>query len=342
MLLRLFDFPLSDFSTHSAKMVSLANHLNLYHTYPDPEFLSNTEHLISIISKRTMLLKKINDLSMSEKVQNQEIPMHQWHSEIEKNYFKNEEDDLISHLILRLALSNSEDSAKWLVEHELAFFANKFLKANENDRMTFLRTCGSFEKITHHQQSHFRVAFEQVPSLVAQRKVNLENGFALVPEANIVEFAKEMFRLELLRNVDISRKCIHFFEDDPRMLQILKMFSNAHLELTTNTQVDYSSGISVHNAEDVSKTKHMFPPCMASLQDHLESKSHLKHGGRMQYGLFLKALGLPVQEALKFWKKSFKNITEDTFSKQYAYNIRHNYGLEGKKADYKPFKYSFY
>lgn len=46
---------------------------------------------------------------------------------------------------------------------------------------------------------------------------------------------------------------------------------------------------------------------------------------------------MSYEDALIFWKKMFAGkITNDDFEKQYAYNIRHNYGREGKKTDYTP------
>lgn len=46
-------------------------------------------------------------------------------------------------------------------------------------------------------------------------------------------------------------------------------------------------------------------------------------------------MGLTVEESLMFWRSKFK-VDSDKFEKNYAYNIRHSYGQEGKRNDYKP------
>ena len=50
-------------------------------------------------------------------------------------------------------------------------------------------------------------------------------------------------------------------------------------------------------------------------------------------------LGLSIDEAIAFWRKSFSNKTDDKFNKEYKYNIRHSYGLEGKRANYPAKRY---
>lgn len=77
---------------------------------------------------------------------------------------------------------------------------------------------------------------------------------------------------------------------------------------------------------------------MSNLHEKLRSHHHLKHAGRMQYGLYLKGIGLSLEDALEFWQGHFtKAMSGEEFLKKYAYNIRHNYGKEGKRTDYTPY-----
>jgi len=48
-------------------------------------------------------------------------------------------------------------------------------------------------------------------------------------------------------------------------------------------------------------------------------------------------IGLSIEEALVFWQKSFAPKTgADKFNKEYKYNFRHGYGLEGSRKNYSP------
>jgi DNA primase large subunit len=77
---------------------------------------------------------------------------------------------------------------------------------------------------------------------------------------------------------------------------------------------------------------------MRTLHTHLRQDAHLKHNARLQFGLFLKGIGLPLDEALVFWRKAFHKMSDDQFQKGgYTYNIRHSYGMEGKRTNYTPY-----
>lgn len=79
--------------------------------------------------------------------------------------------------------------------------------------------------------------------------------------------------------------------------------------------------------------KESFPPCMKNIHEILRKEHHLRHYGRLYYGLFLKSIGLSLEDALNFFREEFiKKTTPEKFQKEYAYNIRYNYGKEGRKV----------
>lgn len=77
---------------------------------------------------------------------------------------------------------------------------------------------------------------------------------------------------------------------------------------------------------------------MRNLFEKAVENGHLKYGGRQQLGLFFKSIGLPLEDAVQVWRRLFssKISSTDEFNKTYLYNIRHNYGQEGKRANYGP------
>jgi len=107
-------------------------------------------------------------------------------------------------------------------------------------------------------------------------------------------------------------------------------------EYSSTSSANALNGSVITAAQIDSLTPH-FPLCMRNLHSHLRRDKHLKHFGRLQFGLFIKGLGLTVEEAIIFWRTSFSKITDDQFNKEYRYNVRHSYGMEGNRRNYKPY-----
>lgn len=149
-------------------------------------------------------------------------------------------------------------------------------------------------------------------------------------------------------------------DEDTRLLPILNNLSQGFL---AGIASEWASTSGPGTGDDIKAemvnglaAKH-FPMCMRALHDNLQRDNHLKYFGRLQYGLFLKVspqilaanysptfafqvLGLSIEEAIIFWRKSFSNrITDDRFNKEYKYNIRHSYGLEGRRHNYPAKRY---
>lgn len=133
----------------------------------------------------------------------------------------------------------------------------------------------------------------------------------------------------------LTARALPRLDEDDRLAPIL-----AHLSQSfTAPDAAYSSsdanidGLSAIRATSIDTLAQNFPLCMRNLHMTLRENSHLKHYGRLQYGLFLKGIGLSLDEALVFWRRSFKLIDDDKFQKEYKYNIRHTYGDVGGDAN---------
>ncbi|KND01027.1 DNA primase subunit PRI2 [Spizellomyces punctatus DAOM BR117] len=265
--------------------------------------------------------------------------------------------DHISHFILRLAYCRTTDLRQWFIKQETALFMYRYKQEEQVERDRFLKhvqmdmsvitpeekkNLETELRATHglstdelSQINFYRVQFEQVLDLVGRRQVYLHAGWAYVPEREQPTLVANAFRTHLNAALEATAKAVPQMDEDDRLVPVLNSISKQYL---SKAYTPGSGGPREHvTSDDIDGLVPHFPPCMRNLHEALRHDGHLKHMGRLTYGLFLKGVGLPLEEALLFWRKSFHKMTDDQFQKGYAYNVRYNYGAEGKRTNYTPY-----
>jgi len=233
--------------------------------------------------------------------------------------------DHISHFILRLAYSRSEDLRQWFIEKELDLFKFRFSREDSASVQQFLLInsmtyspiseeekekhsdnllmCGfELTKASLKTTSFYKVAFTEVLNLVRSRKVFLSAGFAFVSQSNFVSIMSTKFRENLSHQLTLTLRALPQLEEKDRILPILRSFSKEAVS-TAYDQKANEGNVEVKDIEHLSKES--FPLCMRQLHDHLKDAHHLRYNGRMQYGLFLKGIGVTLESAIKFWRNEF-------------------------------------
>ncbi|KAI3976015.1 hypothetical protein MKX01_016698 [Papaver californicum] len=180
----------------------------------------------------------------------------------------------------------------------------------------------------------FKVPFEEVPELIGGRKVYIHKVFAYVAMNQAVNVVTSMFRSNLSKALVLTnRKWTTTLKEQEKI--IVEALSTSYLGPDYSQPKEYAE-MSIKDIDKVASSS--FPLCMRHLFEKLREDHHLKNGGRMQLGLFLKGVGLNLDDALAFWKAEFsQKVGPERFDKEYAYSIRHNYGKEGKRIDYTPY-----
>ncbi|KAF9100597.1 hypothetical protein BGX27_000324 [Mortierella sp. AM989] len=261
--------------------------------------------------------------------------------------------DHISHFILRLAYSRSQELRSWFLRAECALFRYRFEHESSDGQLEFLEKQNlNWKKVsdddkrvlrenlkacplnkTVDAETFFEVDFERVTGLVGRRQVYIRGGKAFVPLQEQVDLVLDEFKEHLSNALEITGRALPRMEEDDRLMPVLNNINKQYLgrEFTT------SAIAGEIQAQDVDGLKAHMPLCMEHLHNELRREKHTRHGSRMQYGLFLKGIGLSLEQALIFWQMAFEKLTPDQFNKQYAYNVRHLYGMEGKRTDYTPY-----
>ncbi|KAH0554444.1 DNA primase large subunit-like [Cotesia glomerata] len=262
--------------------------------------------------------------------------------------------DVLSHFILRLAYSQNPELRKWFVVMEVEYmklrltslnnegmskllainnFTYKPIPQEEKDELREELSCSISKSFVVDNVDFYKVPFTKVLDLVKTRKVYLKKGVAYTPQFELSSLVVSQYKRHLTKAVEIASQCFYELQGDERIFKYLKNLPNYFPEhdrtIWSNTETP------VDALDELSKTS--YPLCMRTLHEALKSNYHLKNSGRVQYGLFLKGIGVKMDEALQMWRTEFtKKIDADKFDKEYAYTIKFIYGKVGSQKNYTP------
>ncbi|KAJ8439129.1 hypothetical protein Cgig2_027055 [Carnegiea gigantea] len=347
----------------SALDAVVATTLPLYRAAPNLEVRLEDFELFAI--DRLRVLKRISDgLSRGkkpeeiEKLVNELWKAHMRHPQASEAINK----DIISHFVLRLVYCRTEELRKWFLSMETTLFRYRFkLESFESQRSLLAEFDLPYKAVSHAEfesvkeklsqvarslgQSltsgdtiFYKVPFEDIPELVAGRRVYIHKGHAYVAMNQVVSLVVTQFRSNLSKALILTnRKWTSMIRDQEknRLTPIVEALSTSYLGPDYSEPKEFAE-ISLKDIDRVANSS--FPLCMRHLFEKLREDHHLRYGGRMQLGLFLKGVGLKLDDALAFWKSEFsKKVGPERFDKEYAYSIRHSFGKEGKRVDYTPY-----
>ncbi|XP_041865896.1 DNA primase large subunit isoform X3 [Melanotaenia boesemani] len=221
--------------------------------------------------------------------------------------------DYISHFILRLAYCQTEDLRRWFIQQEVDLFRYRFNQLDSKQKLEFL-----------HRNN---LQYEAISS---KEKKDLQDK--LVNSS----YAVSGITVETCDFYKLTARSLPAVHSDERLQPLLNHLSHAYVGQDYSIQKNVGK-ISLEQIDSLSGKS--FPLCMRQLHQSLRENHHLRHGGRMQYGLFLKGIGLSLEQALQFWRSEFVKgkVDADKFDKAYAYSVRHMFGKEGRRADYTPY-----
>ncbi|KAL7299987.1 hypothetical protein TKK_0007302 [Trichogramma kaykai] len=265
--------------------------------------------------------------------------------------------DHISHFVMRLAYCLKAELQQKMLSLETELFKLRFSSLDKEGLTQFLATSGlhytpvskefkdenrdklitsttkdgDFDSINFYEMS-----FHEVNELICDRRVFVKKGIAYVPQKDLISVFVQHFKNNLATELNIAKKSLMVnLEDDDRLQTFLKALPECYAGMSK--VVWQSENTPISKLDDLSKTS--YPLCMRVMHEHLKSTHHLRNTGRLQYQLFLKGIGVSLEDNIEFWRTELcKNpqLTDDKFSKEYLYQIRYNYGKLGRRVDYRP------
>ncbi len=327
----------------------------------------NLMKLVELVLERYLLLKDIESLSQKKESIEEHIKINlpesiRWNKDNEAI-----NNDMASHFLLALIMCKNESEMKWFIRQETKLYKARIDNHKKYNMYKILSILGvelskfDFKKDNEEKLVNnilfrmqptpknpeainiFFCKFEDALNLVPSHEFFLHKGNIYIPESDLHKLFMLVFQQKMEKTMSKIRTKTESIKKDRRIREIINIFEKEKdrisKEEAAKMEKEMPNDEKLRTMNDIDNcSERCFPLCMNLIERHINQYSHLTHFGRLQYTLFLKGAGLPVDEALKFFQKKYEKKTPlDKFEKEYAYNIRHSYGLEGKRVSYTPY-----
>lgn len=256
--------------------------------------------------------------------------------------------DHYSHWTLRLAFSATEDLRKRFARLETQLFQLRLAQDDARERKKFISSLNmdwevvdeeekarfgdelraatgrQWNKGQPEEEGWFKVDWEQVPELVAQRKVLLKRGKAYVHLREQTSMVVGEFSRQLEAGLELSARALPRMDEDNRLSPILTHLSKSFTAPDAAYSADASSisGDMAITAATIDSLSVHFPLCMQNQHRELRKNHHLKHFSRLQYTLFLKGIGMDLNQCIEFWRRSFAPKFDDSMCPALSFRRR--------------------
>ncbi|KAK6089508.1 hypothetical protein P3W45_001507 [Vairimorpha bombi] len=262
----------------------------------------NYERFVQLLNSRIKLLRLIEDNITN----------------LEKFDYENTEEDTESHFITRLVCSSIGWTSIWFVNMETKLFNLRLRQQDIHGTKFRIQDVRISNDTVYLDPLSYRnselisldscyVHFSRVSELLASREIKFKNGYGILQ----TDQAKVLIKNEFRNHLDL---------EIINLKKILKEHPDERLEKICQTIF-------------VEKSSAQLTGVLNRMIDMMRLTRHLKYNDRQSLCLFLKDLNYPLESTVDYFRDNFQ-INKQDFDKKYLYNIRHNYGLEGKKANY--------
>lgn len=160
-------------------------------------------------------------------------------------------------------------------------------------------------------EEFYKVHFTAVPDLIRTRRCYVRAGYAYVSATDFISIVAGLHEGCIEKGLAAAAQVLPDLDNDERLVDLVK---NLHTSYTGKDYVVNGKGtVPIESIDQLSKKS--FPLCMRQCHETLRSKHHLKHEGRLQYGLFLKGIGVTLEDSLRLVlnlnKKYLLNIVKN-------------------------------